>query len=148
MDIESIDLDLLRALEALTAEPNVTSAAARLGISQPAMSARLARLRRAFDDPLLVPAVRGLGLVLTPRAEALKAPLRDALAALADAISRPPQFDPLTSRRTFSIAANDNAAERFCIPLIASLPRVGTERLSFAIHHPNLARITEELESG
>ncbi|MGC1305116.1 MAG: LysR family transcriptional regulator [Caulobacteraceae bacterium] len=148
MDIESIDLDLLRALDALTAEPNVTSAAARLGISQPAMSARLARLRRVFDDPLLVPTVKGLGLVLTPRAEELKAPLRHALAALANAISRPPSFDPQTSQRTFSIAASDNAAERFCIPLIASLSRAGMEGLSFAIHHPHLARITEEMESG
>ena len=65
MDTRKLDLALLVTLEALMAERNVTRAARRLNLSQPALSARLARLREAFSDPLLVPAQRGM--VLTQR---------------------------------------------------------------------------------
>ena len=67
--LHNLDLNLLRALHALLEEGNVTRAAARLALLQPAVSGMLARLRRVFDDPLLVRS--GQGLVLTPRAAAL-----------------------------------------------------------------------------
>lgn len=67
--LHNLDLNLLRALHALLEEGNVTRAAARLSLSQPAVSGMLARLRRVFDDPLLVRS--GQGMVLTPRAAAL-----------------------------------------------------------------------------
>jgi DNA-binding transcriptional LysR family regulator len=60
MDIQRLDLNLLVTLEALLAERNVTRAARRLNISQPALSARLARLREVLGDPLLLPAQRGM----------------------------------------------------------------------------------------
>ena len=66
MDTRNLDLGLLVTLEALLAERNVTRAARRLNLSQPALSARLARLRDALGDPLLIPAQRGM--VLTQRA--------------------------------------------------------------------------------
>jgi DNA-binding transcriptional ArsR family regulator len=56
MDTSRIDLNLLVSLEVLLAERNVTKAASRLGLSQPALSAQLNRLRDLFEDPLLVPA--------------------------------------------------------------------------------------------
>lgn len=59
MDTKKLDLNLLVTLEALLTELNVTKAAARLHLSQPAVSAQLNRLRTLFDDPLLVPARRG-----------------------------------------------------------------------------------------
>ena len=67
--LHHLDLNLLRALHASLEEGNVTRAAARLALSQPAVSGMLARLRRVFDDPLLVR--NGQGMVLTPRAAAL-----------------------------------------------------------------------------
>ena len=76
------DLDLLLAPEALLDENNVTRAAARLGISQPAVSARLSRLRQIFDDPLFVPASNGRGVVPTSRAMELQGSLSDALGIL------------------------------------------------------------------
>ncbi|MCZ7080154.1 LysR family transcriptional regulator, partial [Salmonella enterica] len=75
MDTTRMDLNLLVTFEALLAEQNVTKAAARLNLSQPAVSAQLNRLREMFDDPLLVPARRGM----TPTAKALEllGPLRE-----------------------------------------------------------------------
>jgi hypothetical protein len=70
MDSKRLDLNLLVTLEALLVEQNVTKAAARLHLSQPAVSAQLSRLRDAFDDPLLIPAQRGM----TPTAKAIGRP--------------------------------------------------------------------------
>jgi len=68
MDTRKIDLNLLLTLEALLAERNVTKAALRLHLSQPAVSAQLNRLRDLFNDPLLIPARRGM----IPTAKALE----------------------------------------------------------------------------
>ena len=77
MDTRKLDLNLLVTLDALLAEGNVTRAARRLGLSQPAVSTQLARLRDLLGDPLLVPARRGM--VPTSRALELRQPLLDAL---------------------------------------------------------------------
>src|SRR3978361_1311412 len=79
MGLSSVDLNLLIALDALLSERNVTRAAERTSVGQPAMSASLARLRKHFDDQLLVRV--GRGLMPTPLAESLVGPVRDALAA-------------------------------------------------------------------
>ena len=75
--LAGLNLNALVALDALLSERNVTRAARRLGITQPAMSQSLARLRELFGDPLLVR--KGRSMVLTPRAEAMLLPLSDAL---------------------------------------------------------------------
>lgn len=99
------DLNLLRALQALLAERHVTRAAARLGITQPAMSHALARLRTTLADPILVrtPA----GMAPTPRAEAIGASLERVLAEVAELVATPDAFDPATSTRRFRIATSD-----------------------------------------
>ena len=84
--LQRLDLNLLVALDALIAERNVTRAAERLGLSQPAVSHALARLRKALGDPLLVRAPRGMEL--TPRAQAIAAPLARALGDIAAAVAR------------------------------------------------------------
>jgi hypothetical protein len=105
MDVSRPDLNLLLALEALLAERNVTRAAARLNLSQPALSAQLRRLREIFGDPLLVPARRGG--IPTQRALELQAPLREALKALRYVVAGRQQFDPSTAEFAVAIAASD-----------------------------------------
>jgi DNA-binding transcriptional LysR family regulator len=77
MNLRAVDLNLLVVLDALLSERHVTRAGRRVGLSQPATSNALERLRRLFDDPLLERVPRGLKL--TPRAEALRAPLAEVL---------------------------------------------------------------------
>ena len=84
-DLAGIDLNLLVVLDVLLAERSVTRAAARLGLSQPATSNALARLRGTFGDPLLVRTTGGMAP--TPRAVALQEPLRQALDGVGSAIA-------------------------------------------------------------
>ena len=94
MDLRRIDLNLLVALDVLLDERNVTRAAARLGLSQPAVSRALARLRLVFGDALLVEG-RG-GYVLSARAEAIRPRLRAVLAEVG-ALLAARAFDPATA---------------------------------------------------
>lgn len=112
------DMGLLVSLDVLLEEANVTRAARRLAISQPALSAQLARLRQVLDDPLLVPAERGRGMRLTPRAAQLKSPLHELLTRLEELVEAPYAFDPSTAKRDFTIALNDNAAMTIGLDLI------------------------------
>lgn len=112
------DLGLLASLDVLLEEVNVTRAARRLNISQPALSAQLARLRQVLDDPLLVPAERGRGMRLTPRAAQLKSPLHALLTRLEDLVESPYAFDPRTAERDFTISLNDNVATMVGLDLI------------------------------
>jgi DNA-binding transcriptional LysR family regulator len=104
LNLSSIDLGLLPALDALLRRRHVTRAAEDVGLSQPAMSHVLARLRRALSDELLV---RGpSGLALTARAEEI-APHVTAILNAARAIYRPPAFEPSKIRRTLHIVGCD-----------------------------------------
>ena len=82
IDLRRTDLNLLVSLDALIEEANVTRAAARLNISQPALSAQLARLRHMLRDPLLVPSRSGRGMIPTARALELRGPVQAALKEL------------------------------------------------------------------
>src|SRR5271166_491976 len=104
VNLAGLDLNLLPALEALLRRRNVTRAAADVGLSQPAMSRALARLRDLFDDPLLMRA--GGGLVPTPAADALAPKAAAALDSLR-AVFRTEGLDPASLRRTIRIAAAD-----------------------------------------
>ena len=86
INLHRLDLNLLRTLDVLLSENNVTRAAQRLNLSQPSVSIRLARLREIFADPLLMPGPRGMQP--TARADELRQPLRAALAALEQAVAR------------------------------------------------------------
>ena len=122
MQLASVDLNLLVALDALLEERNVSRAAERLLVGQPAMSATLARLRALFNDPLLVR--EGRGLVATPFAESLVAPLRDVLGRIEAIVNVGTEFDPLTDHRTFSIVASDYVALVLIRPLMELLPTI------------------------
>lgn len=113
--LRAIDLNLLPVLDALLRHRNATRAGAEVGLSQPAMSRALGRLRYLLDDPLLV---RGPGgAMLSPRAEALRQPLAALLAEVRTLLVDPP-FDPAGERRTLRIAMTDAQAELLLAPLV------------------------------
>ncbi len=119
MRFNGLDLNLLLALQVLLEERNVTRAARRLNVSQPAMSAALNRLRNYFQDDILVP--YGKVMHPTPRAEALAAPVTRALADLDALLASPAGFDPATSQRTFRIVASDYIAASVIGPMARRL---------------------------
>jgi DNA-binding transcriptional LysR family regulator len=101
----NFDLNLLVVFDVLLAERNVTHAAQRLGLSQPAVSNALARLREALGDQLLVRTAQGM--VPTARALSIQSQLSDALGGIGSVINDDAAFDPATGRRAFVIAATD-----------------------------------------
>lgn len=105
MRLAQLDLNLLVPLDVLLQERSVTRAAARLGLSQPALSAALARLRRHFDDPLLVRV--GNAYELSPLAVALRRRTATALDSAERVFSSEAVFDPSTSQRTFTLLMSD-----------------------------------------
>ena len=105
MNIARVDLNLLVYLDVLLRECNVTRAAEELGISQPAMSNSLRRLRDLFDDPLLVRTSDGM--IPTDRALELQPLVRNVLAAAEIAVLPKTEFDPTGSDRIFRIMASD-----------------------------------------
>jgi DNA-binding transcriptional LysR family regulator len=107
MDLQRIDLNLLVAFEALMAERSVSAAAARIGISQPAMSGALARLRDLFNDTLFVRS--GRSMLPTVRATQLDSQIAQALGQIRTALAPPASFDPLSSRRVFNVSGGDYA---------------------------------------
>jgi DNA-binding transcriptional LysR family regulator len=108
-DLRGIDLNLLVTLDVLLAESNVTRAAARLNLTQPAVSTQLARLRQLFGDPLLIPSASGRGMARSALALELMGPLHDVLRQVEVVVKRQPAFDPLVDTRRFTIAASDQA---------------------------------------
>ncbi len=98
INLHRLDLNLLRTLDVLLSENNVTRAAQRLNLSQPSVSIQLARLREMFADPLLMPGPRGMQP--TARADELRQPLRAALAALEQAVAPVAPFNPAAAAET------------------------------------------------
>lgn len=125
-ELARVDLNLLVALEALLAECHVTRAAERVAVGQPAMSASLARLRRHFDDPLLVR--QGRAMVRTPLADSLLPSVRDALASVEGVLGRNRSFDPTQDPATFTIIAADYVTFVLLRPLLTEI----------AAEHPNI----------
>ncbi|EKS32861.1 hypothetical protein HMPREF9696_03838 [Afipia clevelandensis ATCC 49720] len=118
MNLASLDLNLLVALDALLLEANVGRAAMRIGLSQPAASHALRRLREVLGDPLLVRT--GARMELTPRAQALRAPLAQALDQVRG-LFMPDEFDAARSERRFRLMMPDLAVELLMPPLMKKL---------------------------
>ncbi|WP_298493884.1 LysR family transcriptional regulator [uncultured Maritimibacter sp.] len=142
------DLNLLRSLSILIEEGNVTRAAARLGISQPALSAQLVRLRDLFGDPLLVPSETGRGMLPTPRALELRLPLEGVLSDVEALLARAPAFDPRRADRRFTIAASDNGTTVLGLELLADLARQGIEGIKLAFVPLNARSLRADVEAG
>lgn len=143
-DIRTIDLNLLKALDALLDERSVTRAAARLALTQPAVSGMLARLRESFGDPLFVRAQRGI--VPTPRALELAGPVKRALSEIG-ALIQPPGFEPATASLTFALAATDYALRAVVVPFIAVLRR-RAPGIRVSVRPIENDRVQDQLERG
>jgi len=136
MDIKDVDLNLLVAFAAMTEQRSVTRAAESLGLSQPAMSAAVARLRLLFDDPLFVKTAAGMQP--TPRAAALSEPVRRVVEAIKAEILPASVFDPATARKQFAIVTPDIAEVHFLPRILAhfaqAAPSCTLQTLSMSRH--------------
>jgi DNA-binding transcriptional LysR family regulator len=128
MNLRSVDLNLLVALDALLNERHVTRAADRVGLSQPAMSNALGRLRHIFKDELLVRTAGGMQP--TPRAEALRDALRPVLRQIERVFEGDASFDPARATRTFTLRLSDLLG---LLLLPALLDRAGKEAPGIAL---------------
>jgi DNA-binding transcriptional LysR family regulator len=120
IDIRAMDLNLLKALDALLDERSVTRAAQRLSLTQPAVSGMLTRLRESFDDPLFVRTQRGITPTL--RAQELAAPVKELLGGI-ESLLQPQAFDPATAQMTVQLASTDYALQAVVVPFLAMLRR-------------------------
>jgi len=119
MRFRGLDLNLLVAFEALLEVRSVSRAAERMHLSQPAMSAALARLRTYFGDDILVP--HGKRMHPTAFAEGLLPQVRECLQGLESLVSTSPGFDPAESQRVFKIVASDYITASVLVPLVTRL---------------------------
>tara|TARA_R110002072_G_scaffold4280_1_gene30206 strand:- start:14849 stop:15787 length:939 start_codon:yes stop_codon:yes gene_type:complete len=143
MDLNSIDLNLLVHLDVLLREQNVTKAASHLGITQPAMSNGLKRLRLLFEDPLLVRTSDGM--VPTSLALSLKPAVREILFNIEKVIQPDREFD-LHSQRVFRIMASDYA-ESTLIPAVLSEVRKQSPNITLDVLTPSDVSF-EDVEQG
>lgn len=145
MDIREIDLNLLVVFDAMARHRNVTRAGENLGLSQPAMSAAVARLRTLFNDPLFVRS--GHAMRPTPRADVLIPTVRHIVLTIETELLPPSVFTPLTSTRTFTLLTPDIAEVNFLPRLLSHLsqaaPDVNLKTLAMPRHTAATA-----LESG
>lgn len=118
VNIKTFDLNLLRVLAALLEEISVSRAAKAVGLTQPATSNALARLRIALNDPLLVR--HGRTMQLTPLAQSLLPRIRSLLNDIQDTLSDQTEFDPATSTRRFRLMVNDYAIATVVTDLITA----------------------------
>ena len=121
INLSAVDLNLLVVFDALMQERNVTKAAHRLSLSQPAVSHALARLRHMLRDELFVRTPKGM--MPTPRAEQLAGPVRHAVEELQHALEEE-EFDPAKATRTFRIAVDNYSAIVLTAPLATQVARL------------------------
>jgi DNA-binding transcriptional LysR family regulator len=144
-NLSGVDLNLLVVFDAMMAERNVTRAALRNGLSQPAVSKALNRLRYLFHDPLFVR--RDRGMEPTPRALELAGPIHFALTEISKTLGSPLAFDPRSVCASVSVAATDVAQSSVVPALILKLRQ---DAPGVHLHVKTTARstINVELESG
>jgi DNA-binding transcriptional LysR family regulator len=145
MNVAELDLNLLRVFDAVLHERTVTAAAARLQLTQPAVSNALARLRSVFGDPLFVRTANAMEA--TPFARGVAEPIRQALALLETALAHGPGFDPASATRAFRFYMSDVGQVEFLPPLVERVQRVapGVRLEAVAV---DLEEIADALGSG
>lgn len=145
MNLQSVNLNLLVAFDALMIERNVTRAAKRIGLSQPAMSNALARLRALFADPLLVRSANGMQPTL--RAIGLTEPVQDALKQVHRVFEKQPIFEPSLARKNFVIRMGD-MNEFIFLPRITAELCQRAPGITLEVKHLSPGDTTDALESN
>ena len=140
-----MDFRLLLAFDALVAERHVSRAAAAVGLSQPAMSHALAKLRQQFHDPLL--ARTSIGFEPTPKALELIGPVRDVIRQVNRLLSEGSTFDPLTSSEGFSIRMGDLNEVLFLPTLLSELERQAPN-ITVTVQHLSPSETVRALEAS
>lgn len=145
MDLDRLDLNLLRVFHELMHARRVSAVAERLGMSQPAVSGALKRLRAALNDELFLRTARGMQP--TQRAEQLAGPVAQAIDTLLGALNSPADFDPATSQRRFLLSLTDIGEIFFLPPLAARLDALAPGVALSSARNP-LRDLKEEMEQG
>jgi DNA-binding transcriptional LysR family regulator len=144
-NLKNVDLNLLVIFEAVYAAGNISHASVQLGMSQPAVSNALARLRDLVGDPMFV---RGKsGVSPTARAESLIGPVRDALGLIRLNLTASGEFDPATYKRTFRIGASE-ALEPLVMPALCREVDASAPGVSIESHCSSQADLAAEVLSG
>jgi DNA-binding transcriptional LysR family regulator len=144
MNWGAFDLNLLIVFDAVMQDRSVTRAGNRIGLSQPAMSHALNRLRYMLKDELFVRTPDGM--LPTPRAELLAQPLRNALSEMQLALE-PAAFEPTTSDRRFALAVNNYAAVVLAPPLVAAVTAAAPS-VRLDLRPSGTLDIVEQLDRG
>ncbi len=122
MNLRSVNLNLLTIFDAIFTEQNLSRAADKIGMSQPAMSAALGRLRLTLNDELFIRT--GRGLKPTPRALELQHPIQDILDRISSTLSNTERFDPNSSERVFTLASVDYGGVMIVPKLLRHLQQI------------------------
>ncbi len=144
-DMRRVDLNLLIVFEALMKERNLTRAAEKLFLGQPAISHALGRLRDFFNDPLFIR--NGRSMEPTNRALDILAQLVPALDSMSNALSHADAFDPATSTLTFRIGLSDDV-ECGLLPALLNNLRNEAPNIVLVIRQTNFLLMPRQLESG
>ena len=145
MDIRKVDLNLLVVFDVMVEQRSVTRAAEALGLSQPATSAALARLRTLFGDPLFVKT--GLAMRPTPRALELATPIRRVIGTLKEEVLQASAFTPASADKTFHLIAPD-IAEVILLPRLLARLREEAPQVTLRVTSMPRVAAAEALESG
>ena len=145
MDLRNIDLNLLVIFQQLLMDRRVSTTADKLGMTQPAVSNALKRLRTLLDDPLFVRTASGMSP--TPYALHLAEPVGYALGALQTALNRRDSFDPATSKRTFTLAMTDIGEIYFMPTLMEAISRLAPS-INISTVRNNLGNLKEDMAAG
>jgi DNA-binding transcriptional LysR family regulator len=145
MDLRDIDLNLLVVFNQLLAERRVGGVAQSLGITQPAVSNALMRLRRRLGDELFLRTSNGMEP--TPFAARLAAPVAHALGTLHAALNQPASFDPATSTRMFVLAMTD-IGEIYFLPTLMDLLSRLAPHVAISTVRNSAASLKHEMEAG
>ena len=143
--LRAVDFRLLLAFDALITERHVSRAAAAVGLSQPAMSHALAKLRQQFDDPLL--ARTSTGLEPTPKALDLIEPVREAIRQVNRLFTEGPSFDPRTSSDAFAVRMGD-LNEVLFLPQLLRMLQERAPNMTVTVEHLPPSETVRALEAS
>jgi DNA-binding transcriptional LysR family regulator len=145
MQLHSLDIKLLAIFDSVLRHKSLTLAGESMGLTQPAMSQSLLKLRKYFKDPLFVRTTHGMEP--TPRALELAEPVALILDTVKGKLERLPAFDPMTSERTFSLSCSDIGAASFVPPILARFKKVAP-RAKLRTAALNAKEVRDGLEAG